>query len=158
MGIKGKAIAAYAGHLLAWLGVLLLLAGLVFCAWGIYLLLGDTTLGPAYAALVVGGGLIGIIVLLGLVVVLSQRTRTPSTAQQLRQSPDTLLEHQIRPMLGNRATDWTKQNTGIAVVGALSAGVLIAASPGLRKLIYSSARPVVARKAFQALQGFSDDD
>lgn len=158
MNIKGKVVAAYMGHLLAWLGVLLLLAGLVFCAWGVYLLLADTALGPAYAALVVGGGLIGIILLLGLIVALSQRSRKPSKAQQLRQNPDTLLEQQVRPVLGDRATDWAKQNTGIAVVGALSAGVLIAASPGLRKLIYASARPVLARKTFQALQGFSDDD
>lgn len=158
MSIKGKVAAAYAGHLLAWLGIFLLLAGLLFCAWGVYLLLAGTTLGPAYAALVVGGGLIGIIVLLALIVALSQRSSSPSQAQQLRQNPDNVLETQLRPVLGDRATDWAKQNTGVAVVGALSAGVLIAASPKLRKLIYSSARPVVARKAFQALQGFSDND
>lgn len=158
MSIKSKIAAAYTGHLLAWLGILLLLAGLLFCAWGIYLLLAGTALGPAYAALVVGSGLISIILLLGLILALSQRTSKPSKAQQLREHPDTMLEQQIRPVLGDRATDWAKQNTGIAVVGALSAGVLIAASPELRKLIYSSARPVVARKAFQALQGLSDDD
>lgn len=158
MSIKGKAVAAYAGHLLVWLSLLLLLTGLVFCAWGVYLLLADTTLGPAYAALVVGGGLIGIIVLLGLILMLSQRSATPNKAPPQRQTPDALLEQQIRPIIGDSATNWTKQNPGIAVVGALSAGIVIAASPGLRKRLYASARPVVSRKVFEALQGLSDDE
>jgi len=158
LNIKGKIAAAYTGHLLAWLMVLVLLAGLLFCAWGVYLLLAATAVGPAGAALIVGGGLMGLVLLVGLIVFLSTRSSTPSKAQQLRQNPDNMLEQQIRPILGDKATNWAKQNTGITLVGALSAGVLIAANPRLRKLMYDTARPLVARKAFQALQSFSDND
>lgn len=142
-------------HMIAWLFMLIALAGIVFLALGVFWLIAPS-LGPGLAALIVGGGLLGVIVLLVLFGVIIASARGKAKKKMAQRTPDNRIEEQLRPMIGDRATEWAKANTGLTVVGALSAGVLIAASPSMRRLIYDAARPLIARKALQAMQGLSD--
>ncbi len=156
MSIKSKVVGALGLNVLMWRAMWLLFAGLMFCAAGAYMALAER-LDPVQAALLVGGGLIALVALIALVCVLATKSKKPSEAKALRSNPDNVLEHQLRPMIGDKATDWAKQNTGIAVVGALSAGVLLAASPRLRSVLGRAAMPMLTRKTMQAFQQFSDD-
>ncbi|MDA3942794.1 MAG: hypothetical protein PF694_04555 [Bacteroidetes bacterium] len=159
MSIKAKIAAAATAHMMLWLLMFILLAGILFCAWGCYLLIAATALGPGVAALIVGGALIGLIVLVALIALASQKSNkrvAASRTTQPNKTPDNMIEHQLRPVLGDRATDWAKQNTGVAVAGALTAGVVLAASPRLRALLVGAVGPLASRKAMQAAQRFMD--
>ena len=63
----------------------------------------------------------------------------------------------LRPILGNQATDWAKRNSGLAIAGALTAGVVIAASPRTRALIAGAAGPIFTRKAMQMFERMTDN-
>lgn len=155
MNVRSKIAAAVSLHMMAWLAMLIALAGIVFLALGVFWLIA-APLGAGIAALIVGGGLLGLILVAavtGLIVVKTRDKARRSEAE--RNAPDERVEEQLRSMIGDRATEWTKANTGMAVVGALSAGVLVGASPGLRRLIYDAARPFLSR---QTMQDLSDDD
>lgn len=154
MSIKSKIATAYALNLMAWLAMLTVLVGLVFVAAGIAMLLAPL-IGPAIAALIVGGGLIVLIGLVMAIAWLANRPQhKPGHAPVPQRTPDTMVENQLRPVLGDRATDWVKSNSTITLVGALSAGVIIAASPGLRRLVYEAGKPIIARKALRSMQDF----
>lgn len=155
MSLKSKIAAAVSLHMIAWLAMLIALAGIVFLALGVFWLIAPP-LGPGVAALIVGGGLLGLILVCTLVGVIIGRLRARSKRLAPHRSTDNRIEEQLRPVIGDRATEWAKANSGIAVVGALSAGVIIAASPSMRRLVYDAARPIIARKALQAMQGFVD--
>jgi len=156
MSIKAKIVGAFGLNVLMWLAMWIVFAGLMFCAAGAYMALA-ARVDPVQAALLVGGGLIAIVALIALVALLAARSGKPSEAKSLRNNPDNVLEHQLRPLVGDKATDWAKQNTGVALVGALSAGVLLAASPGMRRLLTRAALPMITRKGLQAFQQFSDN-
>jgi len=156
MSIKAKIVGAFGLNVLMWLAMWIVFAGLMFCAAGAYMALASR-LDPVQAALLVGGGLIAIVALIALIALLAARPGKPSEAKNLRNNPDNVLEHQLRPLVGDKATDWAKQNTGVALVGALSAGVLLAASPGMRRLLTRAALPMITRKGLQAFQQFSDN-
>ncbi|KEZ77384.1 hypothetical protein C41B8_10158 [Salinisphaera hydrothermalis C41B8] len=141
--------------MMAWLAMLIALAGIVFLALGVFWLIAPP-LGAGVAALIVGGGLLGLILVCTLVAVIVGRLRARSKRLAPHRSTDNRIEEQLRPVIGDRATEWAKANSGIAVVGALSAGVIIAASPSMRRLVYDAARPIIARKALQAMQGLTE--
>ncbi|MES1955322.1 hypothetical protein SAHY_12114 [Salinisphaera hydrothermalis EPR70] len=155
MSVKSKIATAVSLHMMAWLAMLIALAGIVFLALGVFWLIAPP-LGAGVAALIVGGGLLGLILVCTLVAVIVGRLRARSKRLAPHRSTDNRIEEQLRPVIGDRATEWAKANSGIAVVGALSAGVIIAASPSMRRLVYDAARPIIARKALQAMQGFVD--
>ncbi|MES1936540.1 hypothetical protein [Salinisphaera hydrothermalis] len=153
--MKSKIAAAVSLHMMAWLAMLIALAGIVFLALGVFWLIAPP-LGAGVAALIVGGGLLGLILVCTLVAVIVGRLRARSKRLAPHRSTDNRIEEQLRPVIGDRATEWAKANSGIAVVGALSAGVIIAASPSMRRLVYDAARPIIARKALQAMQGLTE--
>lgn len=159
MSVKSKIAAAMSLHMIAWLAMLIALAGIVFLALGVFWLIAPP-LGAGVAALVVGGGLLGLILVLTLCAVIISRLRARSRSKQVagHRGTDNRIEEQLRPVIGDRATEWAKANSGIAVVGALSAGVIIAASPSMRRLVYDAARPLIARKVLQVMQGLSDSE
>ncbi|MGB7755680.1 MAG: hypothetical protein WBL23_06420 [Salinisphaera sp.] len=157
MSVKSKVAAAVSLHMMAWLAMLIALAGIVFLALGVFWLIAPP-LGPGIAALIVGGGLLGLILVMTLFGLLIAKTRGKAKRVVAHRSPDNRIEEQLRPVIGDRATEWAKANTGITVVGALSAGVLLAASPSMRRLIYDAARPLIARKALQVMQGLGGSD
>ena len=69
---------------------------------------------------------------------------------------DERIEDNLRPLVGDRAAQWTREHTGTVVVGALAAGILLAASPNARRLVTRAAGPVLTRKAMDAYKDFSD--
>ncbi|AWN14350.1 hypothetical protein [Salinisphaera sp. LB1] len=155
MSLKRKIAAAVSLHMLAWLAMLIALAGIVFLALGVFWLIAPP-LGPGIAALVVGGGLLGLILVITLFGLLIARARRRTKAAAVQRSPDSRIEEELRPVIGDRATAWAKANPGITMVGALSAGVVLAASPGMRRVIYDAARPVITRKVMQVMQDLVD--
>lgn len=156
MNAKATLAKALSLNAVIWLAMLLAFTGLLFCAAGVYMLLGQS-FGQTIAALITGGGLIALVAILLLLVLIVTSGKKKSKAKAIRRNPDNLLEQQLRPMIGDQATNWAKRNTGVAVVGALSAGVLLAASPRLRSLLLGAAGPLATRKAIQALQDLSDN-
>lgn len=156
MNAKAILAKAFSLNVLIWLGMLTAFAGLLCCAAGVYMLLAEQFT-PAEAALITGGGLIGLVVLLLVIVLIASAGGKKSKAKQLRRNPDNMLEQQLRPVIGDQATNWAKRNTGLAVVGALSAGVILTASPRIRSLLMGAAGPLATRKAIQALQDLSDN-
>lgn len=157
MAIREKLIKAMSLNVVLWLAMLTAFTGLLACAGGVYLILAERFAQPE-ALMITGGGLLAIVALVVLFALLVTSGKKASEAKKMRRNPDNILEHQLRPVLGDQATNWVKHNTGITVVGALSAGVLLAASPRLRSLIVGAASPMITRKAIQALQEWSDDD
>lgn len=158
MDVKSKIAAAVSLHMIAWLAMLIALAGIVFLALGVFWFIAPP-LGAGAAALIVGGGLLGLVLIcavIGLIVAKARGRARKARKAASHHGTDHRIEEQLRPVVGDRATEWAKANSGIAVVGALSAGVLLAASPSMRRLIYDAARPLIARKALQAMQGISD--
>lgn len=153
MNIKSKIAAAISLHMFAWLAMFIVLVGVIFLTAGVYWLL-EPHFGQGVAAIIVGGGLLGIMLVTSLVMLLANRAGSRAR-QAAHHSTDNRIEHQLRPIIGERATDWAKANSGIAIVGALSAGVLIAASPNMRRLVVEAARPLIARKALQVMQDLS---
>lgn len=156
MGIKAKLIQVLSLNVVLWLLMLTAFTGLLFCTAGVYMLLA-ARIGEVAAALITGGSLFALVALLLLFALLLERSGKRSKAMKIRDNPDNLLEHQMRPVVGDQVTDWAKRHTGIAVVGALSAGVLLASSPGLRSTLLRATGPILTRKAVQTLQQFSDN-
>lgn len=166
MNVREKLIKVMSLNVVLWLLMLLALTGLLACAGGVYLLLAERV-GQTDALLITGGGLIGLSGVLTVVALVSGRkqkraTGKPATGkdkqQPVRHDYDNAIEAQIRPILGDQATDWAKQNTGMAVAGALTAGVLLAASPRLRAAIVGAASPIFTRKAMQAFDQFTSNN
>lgn len=150
-------------NLLMWLSMLLLFSGIMFLAAAAYLAMA-MVLAPALAALFTGLGLLVVFLLLAAVIFLALRAANrpaPRAPAQPAASPaepprgGDAIDHNLRPIIGARATDWTRDNTGIAITGALAAGVLLAASPGLRRFVVRSAGPIVTRKLINAVQDFT---
>jgi hypothetical protein len=142
-------------HLLARLAVLVAFAGIAFIALGCYWLLA-AALYPWAAALVVGGGLILLLLIVILVGVLAasggRRKRPPESPADAERR----IEEKLRPEIGEQATQWTKRHTGLAMIGALAAGIVVATSPDTRRTIYAAARPLVAQKVLRIMRRFSD--
>ena len=160
--IKEKIIRVLSLNVVLWLLMLLVFSGLLMCTAGIYLWLGQHY-SQVEALLLSGGGLVGVVALLLICVLLSSR-RKPATApaaasekKPVNSTPDNAIEHQLRPILGNQATDWAKRNRGLAIAGALTAGVVIAASPRTRALIAGAAGPIFTRKAMQMFERMTDN-
>ncbi|MES1930748.1 hypothetical protein SADO_15909 [Salinisphaera dokdonensis CL-ES53] len=157
MGIKEKLIKVMSLNVVLWMLMLLVLSGLLLCAGGVYLLLA-AQMSQVQALLITGGGLIAIVALLLLVAVLASASpkQKPEEKKNVEHSTDNVIEQQLRPLLGNQTTDWAKRNSGIVTIGALTAGVLIAASPRLRAGLMGAAGPLATRQAMKYIDRLSD--
>ncbi len=160
--IKEKIIRVLSLNVVLWLLMLLVFSGLLLCTAGIYIWLAEHYT-QVEALLLSGGGLIGVVAILLIGVMLSSRSK-PASAQgkasedkPVNSAPDNAIEHQLRPLLGNQATDWAKRNSGVAIAGALTAGVILAASPRARALIAGAAGPIFTRKAMQMFERMTDN-
>ncbi|RJS94660.1 hypothetical protein [Salinisphaera sp. Q1T1-3] len=162
MSIKSRVAAAISLHYLIWLALFVVIIAIAFAATGLFLWL-QPTFGPAAAAFTVAGSLL---VLLGLglltiwlISALRRRARKHGHLVEEPSHPqsETFLEDQLRPVLGDRAMQWARANPGLLTAGALSAGVLLAASPALRRTLMFTARPILVRRGLSALvDRFSD--
>jgi hypothetical protein len=160
MAIKEKLIRVMSLNVVLWMLMLLALSGVLLCAGGIYTLLAANG-SQVQAMLITGFGLIGLVVLLIALAVWASRRDKPAPQQASAAppaTPDNPIEHQLRPLLGNQATDWAKRHSGLATVGALSAGVILAASPRARAAIVGAAGPLFTRKAIQIIQQMTNLD
>lgn len=142
-------------NMLMWLTMLTLFAAILYLAAAVYMAIA-MALGPPLAALLTGLSLLGVFILLVAVIVLALRQPDKTVAETAKPRVDNAVEHNLRPLIGNRATDWTRDNTGIAITGALAAGVLLAASPRLRHFVVRSAGPIITRKIIRSVQEFTD--
>lgn len=141
-------------NMLMWLTMLTFFASVLSLAAAIYLAIA-AVLGPALAALFAGLALLGVFIVLAVVIRMALRPAPKSTEKEREPRIDNAVEHNLRPIIGNRATDWTRDHTGAAIVGALAAGVILTASPKLRHFMVRAAGPILTRKAISAVQDFS---
>ncbi len=142
-------------NMLMWLTMLTFFAGLLACAAAAYLGMASA-LAPWLAALLTGLGLIGVFILLALLI--KRALRPPAQEPKPEKVPrvDNAVEQNLRPVIGDRATDWTRDHSGMAIVGALAAGAILTASPKLRHFVVRAAGPIFTRKIINAVQDFTD--
>ena len=150
MHIKRKLARIFALNGLVWLPLLIALVGIGFCAAATYLAL-SAAWGAIIAALVTGLGLLILASLVGWWVAhqVSPAPETNDSAPATDQSLDSIL--------GDGADDWIKDNTGPAMLAALAAGALIAASPTARKTIAKAAAPIAARGLAKFVRSLNHD-
>lgn len=155
MNIRGSLASLFSLNALVWLAMLTGLAAIVCfagAAWFAML----PKLGAPLASLLTGLGLLLVMALLLVVVHKTTQPSQPSTTEQPpANSREAYLEDNLGPLIGERATQWTREHTGAVMVGALAAGVLLAASPGARRLLSQAAGPLVTRKAMETYKDFS---
>lgn len=157
MNLKKIILAVTSLHMLAWLAMLVTLAGIIFLAVGVFGLL--ATVLPLWASALIIGGALLILVLLAILasVLLASRKRRKPPAAVPPRSTDQRIEDELSSIAGERATQWTKDNTGMAIAGALAAGVFLAANPRLRHTVYDAVRPLIRRKVQEAVRRASED-
>ncbi len=156
MNIRGPLSSLFSLNALVWLAMLTGFAALLCLAAAAWFAMAPP-LGAPLASLFTG---LGLLVMAVLLVVVVQRTthKSGSSGKDSRElsRQDERIEDNLRPLVGDRAAQWTREHTGTVVVGALAAGILLAASPNARRLVTRAAGPVLTRKAMDAYKDFSD--
>ena len=156
MHIRGPLSSLFSLNALVWLAMLTGFAALLCLAAAAWFAMAPP-LGAPLASLFTG---LGLLVMAVLLVVVVQRTthKSGSSGKDSRElsRQDERIEDNLRPLVGDRAAQWTREHTGTVVVGALAAGILLAASPNARRLVTRAAGPVLTRKAMDAYKDFSD--
>ena len=156
MNIRGPLSSLFSLNALVWLAMLTGFAALLCLAAAAWFAMAPP-LGAPLASLFTG---LGLLVMAVLLVVVVQRTthKSGSSGKDSRDlsRQDERIEDNLRPLVGDRAAQWTREHTGTVVVGALAAGILLAASPGARRLVTRAAGPVLTSKAMDAYKDFSD--
>ena len=156
MNIRGPLSSLFSLNALVWLAMLTGFAALLCLAAAAWFAMAPP-LGAPLASLFTG---LGLLVMAVLLVVVVQRTthKSGSSGKDSRElsRQDERIEDNRRPLVGDRAAQWTREHTGTVVVGALAAGILLAASPNARRLVTRAAGPVLTRKAMDAYKDFSD--
>jgi len=156
MNIRGPLSSLFSLNALVWLAMLTGFAALLCLAAAAWFAMAPA-LGAPLASLFTG---LGLLVMAGLLVAVVQRSAHPpeSDGKDSRQlsRQEARIEDNLRPLVGDRAAQWTREHTGTVIVGALAAGILLAASPGTRRLVTRAAGPVLTRKALDAYKDFSD--
>lgn len=156
MKVQAKAIQAVSQlmslNMLMWLTMLILFAALLSLAAAAYMAIA-AVLAPAIAALLTGIGLLAVFALLGIVIVRVTRPPTgKSSGSSVESSTDNTAEQDNSALIGNSTTDWARDHSGTVLVGALVSGVVLAASPGLRRFAVRTAGPLIVRKLARGLQ------
>ena len=156
MNIRRPLSSLFSLNALVWLAMLTGFAALLCLAAAAWFAMAPP-LGAPLASLFTG---LGLLVMAVLLVVVVQRTthKSGSSGKDSRElsRQDERIEDNLRPLVGDRAAQWTREHTGTVVVGALAAGILLAASPNARRLVTRAAGPVLTRKAMDAYKDFSD--
>lgn len=156
MNIRGPLSSLFSLNALVWLAMLTGFAALLCLAAAAWFAMAPP-LGAPLASLFTG---LGLLVMAVLLVVVVQRTthKSGSSGKDSRElsRQDERIEDNLRPLVGDRAAQWTREHTGTVVVGALAAGILLAASSNARRLVTRAAGPVLTRKAMDAYKDFSD--
>jgi len=156
MNIRGPLSSLFSLNALVWLAMLTGFAALLCLAAAAWFAMAPP-LGAPLASLFTG---LGLLVMAVLLVVVVQRTahKSGSSGKDSRElsRQGERIEDNLRPLVGDRAAQWTREHTGTVVVGALAAGILLAASPNARRLVTRAAGPVLTRKAMDAYKDFSD--
>ena len=156
MNIRGPLSSLFSLNALVWLAMLTGFAALLCLAAAAWFAMAPP-LGAPLASLFTG---LGLLVMAVLLVVVVQRTthKSGSSGKDSRElsRQDERIEDNLRPLVGDRAAQLTREHTGTVVVGALAAGILLAASPNARRLVTRAAGPVLTRKAMDAYKDFSD--
>jgi len=156
MNIRGPLSSLFSLNALVWLAMLTGFAALLCLAAAAWFAMAPP-LGAPLASLFTG---LGLLVMAVLLVVVVQRTthKSGSSGKDSRElsRQDERIEDNLRPLVGDRAAQWTREHTGTVVVGALAAGILLAASPNARRLVTRAAGPVLTRKAMDAYKDVSD--
>jgi len=157
MNIRGPLSSLFSLNALVWLAMLTGFAALLCLAAAAWFAMAPP-LGAPLASLFTGLGLLVMAVLLVVVVVQRTTHKSGSSGKDSRElsRQDERIEDNLRPLVGDRAAQWTREHTGTVVVGALAAGILLAASPNARRLVTRAAGPVLTRKAMDAYKDFSD--
>ena len=149
MNIRRPLSSLFSLNALVWLAMLTGFAALLCLAAAAWFAMAPP-LGAPLASLFTG---LGLLVMAVLLVVVVQRTthKSGSSGKDSRElsRQDERIEDNLRPLVGDRAAQWTREHTGTVVVGALAAGILLAASPNARRLVTRAAGPVLTRKAIQ---------
>ena len=156
MNLRRPLSSLFSLNALVWLAMLTGFAALLCLAAAAWFAMAPP-LGAPLASLFTG---LGLLVMAVLLVVVVQRTthKSGSSGKDSRElsRQDERIEDNLRPLVGDRAAQWTREHTGTVVVGALAAGILLAASPNARRLVTRAAGPVLTRKAMDAYKDFSD--
>lgn len=146
-------------NMLMWLTMLTLFAGLLCIAAAIYLALA-VVVPAALAALIAGLVLLGICAALAIAISRAMRraTAVPAAATGTAGSGDTT-DHStdnISAAVGQRAGEWTREHSDIALAGAFAAGIALAVSPRLRAYAARTAGPLLARKLSHLVRDFTN--
>ncbi|HEX5679177.1 MAG TPA: hypothetical protein VFX91_14520 [Alcanivorax sp.] len=157
MNIRGPLSSLFSLNALVWLAMLTGFAALLCLAAAAWFAMA-APLGAPLASLFTGLGLLAMAVLL--VVVVQRTAHKPESggkdSSRHLSRQEERLEDNLRPLVGDRAVQWTRDHTGPVIVGALAAGILLAASPGARRLVTRAAGPMLTRKAIDTYKDFSD--
>ena len=160
MSIKGRITRVVSLHYVLWFLMFMALVAMTFMAWGGYLVLAQHV-SQAAAAFITGGCVIGAMGVVGFLAWLFLRPKNPpvrhltpdENPERHISQPEAFIEQQLRPYVGERTTRWVQRNPGLLTVGALSAGIVLAASPRLRSTLTTVAKPILIRKGLSALTG-----
>ena len=156
MNLRRPLSSLFSLNALVWLAMLTGLAALLCFATAGWLALAPRV-GAPLASLFTGLGLLVVAVLLGLGV--RRLAKRPAQPEPPATPPvEARLEDSLRPLIGDPALRWTREHTTVVALGALAAGVVIAASPGTRRFLTRAAGPALTRKAIDAYRDFSGDD
>lgn len=156
MNIRTKVAELLGLNIVMWLIMLLLFAGLICCAGALYLALAPV-LPVAVAALLAG---VALLIVCGILAFMAWAAFRPSReSQPTRHEAKELdpVEDSVRAVVGDRAADWTRQNTELVVVGAVAVGAALAFSPKLRKAVMQMSGPVVGRAISSTVKNKIED-
>lgn len=156
MNIRGPLSSLFSLNALVWLAMLTGFSALLCMAAAAWFAMAPP-LGAPLASLFTGLGLLVAAALLLWAVQRAAHKPESGGKDSRHPSPqEERIEANLRPLVGDRAAQWTREHTGTVIVGALAAGILLAASPGTRRLVTRAAGPVLTRKAIDAYKDFSD--
>lgn len=87
-------------------------------------------MGAPLASLYTGLGLLVVTVLLALLVRRAVASEPEAPSRHQTPAAEARLEDSLRPLIGDSAVRWTRDNSSLVAIGALAAGVLITSQPG----------------------------
>lgn len=156
MNLRRPLSALFSLNALLWLAMLTGLAAILCFAAAGWLALAPRV-GASLASLWVGLALVAVAALLGLCAYKVTHRPEPVAASAPPPTAEARLETGLRPLIGDQAVRWTREHTTLVAAGALAAGVLLAASPGVRRLVIGAAGPLLTRQATRLYRDFSSD-
>lgn len=154
MNLRGKLSGLFSLNALIWLAMFLALAAVLCLATAAWLALAPLV-GLAWASLITGLGLLAVAA--ALVFWLAHAGKTPPAEEPPAVSAELTLEESLRPLIGDRAVEWTRRNGTVLTVGAFAAGVVIAACPSARRALTRAAAPVITRKAMDVWRSLNEE-